>query len=249
MSTEAEHSPLEQFTVSPVIQMPRALGMDTSLTNSGIAMLVAVLLVALFFKVAMRKRAAIPGRFQSFAEIIYQFVYGILEENAGHKGKKFFPFIFSLFLFVLFVNMIGLVPLSFAPTAHISITLALGLLVFTVVTIVGIAKQGLVGFFGHFVPSGLPIWIVPLIFPIELISYLSRPLSLGVRLAANMTAGHTLMHVIAGFVAPLAVFGVLPLAFLAFMTGLELFVAILQAYVFTLLSCMYLSEALADNHH
>lgn len=249
MSTQAHHGPLDQFAVSPVFQLPHVGGVDTSVTNSALFMLLAVAVATLFFAVALRKRALIPGRMQSLAEIIYEFVHEIVEENAGHGGLKYFSFIFSLFLFILFVNFMGLIPYSFAPTSQIIVTLALGGAAFLVITLIALFKQGPIGFFKHFVPAGLPLVIAPLMLMIELVSYLSRPLSLAIRLAANITAGHTLIHVIAGFVAPLALFGILPIAFLVFMTGFELFVSILQAYVFTMLCCMYLSEALAEDAH
>jgi F-type H+-transporting ATPase subunit a len=244
----AHHSPLDQFAVSPVLQLPEFLGINASITNSALFMLLSVLAVGLLFAYAMRKRAAIPGRAQSLAEITYLFVDGILEENAGHAGRKYFPVIFTIFLFILFVNFLGLIPFSFASTSHIIVTFGMGATAFIAITIIAIIKQGPVGFFKHFIPEGLPLFIIPLTLAIELVSYLSRPFSLGIRLAANMAAGHTLIHVMAGFVAPLAIFGVLPIAFLVFMTGFEFFVAILQAYVFTLLTCMYLGEALADHH-
>lgn len=244
----AHHGPLDQFAVSPIVELPKILGIDTSITNSALFMLLAVALTVIVFVLALRKRTTIPGRAQSMAEITYQFVHGIVEENAGKEGLKYFPFIFTLFLFVLFVNFIGLVPKSFAPTSQIIVTFGMGAFVFLCITLIAFVKQGPVGFFKHFVPPGLPVFIIPLMFLIELVSYLSRPFSLGIRLAANMTAGHTLIHVIAGFVAPLALFGFLPVAFLVFMTGFEFFVAILQAYVFTMLCCMYLGEALADHH-
>lgn len=248
MSTEADHSPLEQFAVSPLVRLPEMFGIDTSLTNSALFMLVSVLVATIFFIIALRKRATIPGRTQSLAEVMYQFVEGIVEENTGHDGKKYFPFIFTLFLFILFVNLLGLVPHSFAPTSHIIVTFGMGAFVFMGITLIAFIKKGPIGFFKHFIPEGLPLIMAPLMLLIELVSYLSRPFSLGIRLAANMAAGHTLMHVIATFVAPLALFGILPIAFLVFMTGLEFFVAVLQAYVFTLLSCMYLGEALSDHH-
>jgi F-type H+-transporting ATPase subunit a len=244
-----QHSPLDQFTVSPIVELPKLFGINVSLTNSAVYMLVAVLAAAVLFVIATRKRAVVPGRAQSLAEITYQFVRCILEENAGPAGLKYFPFIFTLFLFVLFVNFIGLVPTSFAPTAQIFVTLGMGAAVFIAIMIIALVKQGPIKFFKHFVPEGLPLIIAPLVFAIELVSYLSRPFSLGIRLAANMTAGHTLIHVIAAFVAPLALFGFLPIVFLVFMTGFEFFVAILQAYVFTMLCCMYLGEALAEDHH
>lgn len=248
MSAGAEHSPLEQFTVSPIVRLPEVFGIDTSITNSALFMLLAVIIATIFFIIALRNRATIPGRAQSLAEVMYQFVDGIVEENTGHDGKKYFPFIFTLFLFILFVNLLGLVPTSFTPTSHIIVTLGMGAFVFLGITLIAIVKKGPIGFLKHFIPDGLPIVIAPLMLVIELVSYLSRPFSLGIRLAANMAAGHTLIHVIATFVAPLALFGILPIAFLMFMTGLEIFVAILQAYVFTLLSCMYLGEALSDHH-
>lgn len=241
-------NPLEQFIVKPLVRMPEAYGIDTSITNSALFMLLAVVVTTVLFLLAMRKRATVPGRAQSMAEITYQFVEGIVEENAGHDGKKYFPFIFTLFLFVLAMNLLGMIPYSFAPSSHIIVTLGLGALVFIMVMLIALVKKGPIGFIKQFIPDGLPVFIVPLMLVIELVSYLSRPFSLGIRLAANIAAGHTLMKVIAAFVFPLGVFGVLPIAFLMFMTGLEFFVAILQAYVFTLLSCMYLGEALADHH-
>lgn len=241
-------NPLEQFIVKPLVRMPEAYGIDTSITNSALFMLLAVVVTTVLFLLAMRKRATVPGRAQSMAEITYQFVEGIVEENAGHDGKKYFPFIFTLFLFVLAMNLLGMIPYSFAPSSHIIVTLGLGALVFLMVMLIALVKKGPIGFIKQFIPDGLPVFIVPLMLVIELVSYLSRPFSLGIRLAANIAAGHTLMKVIAAFVFPLGVFGVLPIAFLMFMTGLEFFVAILQAYVFTLLSCMYLGEALADHH-
>ncbi|MFZ4541377.1 MAG: F0F1 ATP synthase subunit A [Rickettsiales bacterium] len=242
------HGPLDQFAVSPIIKLPTALGIDTSITNSALYMLIAVGITAILFLFATRKKATIPGRMQSLAEITYQFVHDIVEENAGKAGLKYFPFLFSLFLFVLFVNFIGLVPTSFAPTSQIIVTLGMGAFVFLCITIIAFIKQGPIGFFKHFVPAGLPLWIAPIMFLIEMVSYLSRPFSLGIRLAANMTAGHTLIHVIATFVAPLALFGILPMVFLVFMTSFEFFVAILQAYVFTMLCCMYLGEAIEEHH-
>ncbi len=248
MAQNAQHGPLDQFAVSPIIQLPTTFGVDTSITNSALFMLLGVLLTILLFVFATRRRATIPGRMQSLAEITYQFVHGIVEENAGKAGLKYFPFLFSLFLFVLFVNFIGMVPKSFAPTSQIIVTLGMGAFVFLCITLIALVKQGPIGFFKHFVPAGLPLWIAPVMFLIEMVSYLSRPFSLGIRLAANITAGHTLIHVIAAFVAPLALFGVLPIAFLVFMTGFEFFVAILQAYVFTMLCCMYLGEAIEEHH-
>lgn len=242
-------NPLAQFEVSPIFSLPQLAGVNLSITNSSLVMLIAVVAITLFFTQSMRKQLMVPGRLQSVAELTYEFVHGIVDENVGHGGKKFFPFVFTLFMFILLMNLLGLFPYSFAPTSHIIITLGMGAFVFIAITIIGLIKQGLIGFFKHFIPDGLPLWLIPVIFVIELVSYCARPLSLSLRLAISMMAGHTLMYVIAMFVVPLGVlFAFLPIAFLVFMTGLEIFVAILQAYVFALMSCMYLSEALADHH-
>lgn len=243
------HSPLAQFEVHPIFQLPTYYGVDTSMTNSALFMILAVVSVFVFFALSMRKKAMIPGRLQGFAEVVYQFAHGIVLENAGKAGLKYFPFIFTLFLFILAINLLGMLPYSFTPTSHIIVTLGLGALTFTFVVIIGLIKQGPIGFFKHFLPDGIPVFILPLLFVIEMVSFLSRPLSLGIRLAANIAAGHTLMKVIAGFVLPMGLFGVLPITFIVFMTGFEIFVAILQAYVFALLSCLYLGEALAEHHH
>lgn len=249
VAEHAEHGPLDQFTVAPVVELPTFFGINMSITNSALVMIGVVIGTLLLFAYAMRARATVPGRMQSMAELTYQFVHNIVEENAGHAGLKYFPFFLALFLFIIMINFAGLIPSSFAPTAQISMTFAMGAIIFLGITLIGFAKKGPIGFFKHFLPSGLPVLLLPLIFVIELISYCSRPFSLAIRLAANMTAGHTLIHVIAGFVAPLAFFGIVPIAFLVFMVGFESFVSFLQAYVFTMLCCMYLGEALADDHH
>ncbi len=248
----AGHSPLEQFTVKPLVRMPELFGIDTSITNSSLFMLLSVAAVIVFFTLAMRKRATVPGRGQSLAEIIYQFVDTIVRENGGHDGKKYFSFFFTLFLFIAFVNLMGLLPYSFTATSHIIVTFGMGAFVFLAITGIALVKKGPIGFFKHFIPEGLPIAVIPVIFVIEVISYLARPISLSLRLAANMIAGHTLLKVIAGFVLPLGLLGVLPgvlpLGFLVVLYGIEFFVCILQAYVFTLLCSIYLGEALADHH-
>lgn len=245
----ASGNPLAQFEISPIVALPQLAGVDTSLTNSSLAMLLALTVASLFFIVAMRRRAMVPGRMQSLAEVTYEFVHGVVDENVGHAGHKFFPFIFTLFLFILFMNLLGLIPYSFAPTSHIAITSGMGACVFLGITIIALVKQGPIGFFKHFIPQGLPVVLAPLMLVIEMVSYLSRPFSLGIRLAANIAAGHILLAVIGSFVVPMGLlFAFLPMAFLVAMTGLEIFVAILQTYVFTLLSCMYLSEALAEHH-
>lgn len=251
------HSPLAQFEVKKLYELPTISGIDMSITNSALFLILAVVTIGLFYGIAMRKREMIPGRMQSLGEVIYQFVFTIVEENAGKKGLKFFPFIFTFFLFILSLNLLGMLPYSFAPTSHIIITFGLGATIFVFVVLVNIFKQGPINFIKHFVPPGLPLWIVPVIFCIEIITFLSRPLSLAIRLAANIGAGHTLMKVMAGFVVPVGasitvgtvIIGIFPMLFLIFMTGFEFFVAILQAYVFTLLSCLYLGEALVEHEH
>ncbi len=243
------HNPISQFDIKPLFEMPHLFGYDISFTNSSLFMVIAVLTIAIMYSLAMRARATVPGRWQGLAEVSYQFVEEILEENAGKAAKKYFPYIFSLFLFILFCNLIGMVPFSFTVTSHIIVTFGVAIVVFSAVTLVGMVNQGPIKFFKHFIPEGLPIFIVPLVFLIELISFLSRPVSLAIRLAANMMAGHTLLKVIAGFVVPLGIFGIAPLAFLVLLTGFEIFIAILQAYIFTLLTCIYLSESVAEEHH
>lgn len=245
----AGHNPIEQFNVKPLVELPALFGHDISFTNSALFMVLAVIGVGLMFFSAMRARAVVPGRWQSMAEISYQFVENIIIDNAGKAGLKYFPYIFSLFLFILFCNLLGMVPFSFTATSHIIVTFGVAAVVFSAVTILGLIKQGPVHFFAHFIPEGLPKWIAPIVFLIELISFLSRPISLSIRLAANMMAGHTLLKVIAGFVVPLGIFGVAPMAFLVLLTGFEIFIAILQAYIFTLLTCIYLSESVAEAHH
>lgn len=243
------HSPLSQFEITPIYELPTYYGIDTSVTNSALFMILAVLTVFFFYSIAMRNRAMVPGRLQSFAEVIYQFAHGIVVENAGKEGLKYFPVIFTLFLFILTINLLGMLPYSFTPTSHIIVTLGMGAFVFLGIVVIGLIKQGPIGFFKHFVPDGIPFWIIPILFLIEMVSFLSRPFSLGIRLAANIGAGHTLMKVMAAFVLPLGLLGALPMLFLVFMTGLEIFVAILQAYVFTLLACLYLGESLAEHQH
>jgi F-type H+-transporting ATPase subunit a len=248
-----EHSPLDQFIVSPIVQLPPLFSIDTSLTNSALFMLISVLVAVLFFSFAMRKRAAIPGRTQSLAEIIVQFVQGIVEENVGHDGKKYFPFILTLFLFILFVNLLGLLPASFTPTSHIAVTAILGFGVFIFVTLLGFAKHG-IGYLGLFWMKDAPLILRPIIAVIEVISYFVRPVSHSIRLAGNIMAGHAVIKVFAAF-APMiliSAIGVLvtPVSVLAIVAiyALEVLVAFIQAYVFTILTCVYLKDALHPGH-
>lgn len=242
----ANHSPLAQFEVKKLIPIEVA-GYDVSFTNASLFMVIAVLCVGMFISLGMRKRALVPGRFQSMVEMVYQFVADMISENAGKEGLKFFPIIFSLFIFVLFCNLLGMVPFSFTVTSHIIVTFAFAAFVFIGVTCVGFWKHGL-HFLHFFVPQGLPGGIGGLLLKvfmvvIEFFSYLARPVSLSIRLAANMMAGHTLMKIMASFVG-VGLVGVFPFAFLLIFTGFEIFVACLQAYIFALLCSVYLNDAL-----
>jgi F-type H+-transporting ATPase subunit a len=237
------HSPLAQFEIKTLI--PLKLGeTDVSFTNSALYMSLAVGLAILFLVIGMRRRELVPGRWQSMAEISYEFVANLLRDTVGAEGRKFFPFVFTLFMFVLFGNMLGMTPYSFTFTSHIIVTFAMALVVFLVVTILGFVKHGL-HFFSFFAPPGVSVALWPLMIPIEIISYLSRPVSLSLRLFANLTAGHTMLKVFAGFVVSMGVVGgILPLAFVVALTGLEILIAFLQAYVFTILTCFYINDAI-----
>ncbi len=218
-------------------------GVNAAFTNSSLYMAVAVVGVTLFLTLGMRKAAIVPGRWQSMSEILYEFISGMVRDNAGRDARAYFPFIFTLFMFILFANMIGLVPGAFAVTSHVIVTFALAAVVFLGVTVIAIAKHGF-KFFTYFLPPDTPLYMAPLLVPIEVISYLARPITLSLRLFANMMAGHTMLHVFAGFVIVLGVFGIAPMAVIVALYVLELLVALLQAYVFAILTCLYLHDAL-----
>jgi F-type H+-transporting ATPase subunit a len=236
-------NPLEQFTIKTLI--PIHLGeVDASLTNSGLFMILTVAAILLFLTLGMRQRLLVPGRWQSLAEISYEFIAGMIRDNVGSEGRKYFPFVFSLFMFILFANLIGLIPYAFTFTSHIAVTFAMALVVFLGVTAIAIARHGL-HFFTFFLPIGVPKVMAPVLVPIEVLSYLSRPISLSIRLFANMMAGHTMMKVFAGFVIPLGILGGwAPLTVDVALTAFEFLVAFLQAYVFTILTCLYLNDAI-----
>lgn len=237
-------SPLHQFEIHPIIPIQLGdAGVDVSFTNSALFMVLAMVLMSGFMVLGMRRSAIVPGRWQCAAEMAYEFIANMLRDTVGQEGRKYFPFVFTVFMFVLFGNLLGMVPYSFTFTSHIVVTFALAFIIFVGVTILGFVKHGF-HFFSFFVPPGTPLPMYPLLIPIEVISYLSRPISLSVRLFANMLAGHTLLKVIAGFVWALGVFGILPLAFVVALTGLEILIACLQAYVFTILTCLYINDAL-----
>jgi len=235
-------SPLEQFEVKTIVPIEIG-GVDVSFTNSSLMMVIAVVIGGGFVALAASRGAIVPGRFQSVAELLYEFIAGIIRETIGNEGRRYFPIIFTVFLFILIGNMLGMVPYSFTFTSHIVVTFVMALVVFVGVTLLGFARHGL-HFFSFFVPPGAPIWMWPLLIPIEVISYLSRPISLSVRLFANMLAGHMILKVIAGFVFALGIAGIIPLVVVVALTGLEILIAFLQAYVFTILTCLYIKDAL-----
>lgn len=242
MAASEPHGPLEQFEIHRIVPMKLG-GLDLSFTNSALFMVVALTLVTGFLILGMRRGALVPDRWQCAAELSYEFIAGLIRDTVGAEGRRYFPIVFSLFMFILVGNLLGMVPYSFTFTSHIIVTFALASVVFIGVTILGFVKHGM-RFFGMFVPPGAPIAMWPLLIPIEVISYLSRPISLSVRLFANMLAGHTLVKVIAGFIGIMGVFGILPLAVVVALTGLEILIAFLQAYVFAILTCLYINDAL-----
>lgn len=234
-------NPLHQFEISPILKMSIA-GIDVSFTNSSIAVVAAVIAICTFFLIGLRNKSLVPNRMQACVEVAYTFVAQLIDDNVGQKGLKYFPFVFSIFFFILLGNLLGMVPYMFTFTSHIIVTFTLAMVVFLFITILGIALHGF-RFFTLFAPKGLPKFLIPVIVPIELISYLSRPVSLSIRLFANMMAGHTMMKVFAGFAAMLGIIGVVPIAVNAILTGFETVIAVLQAYIFTILTCVYLNDA------
>lgn len=239
--------PMHQFEIQRLIRL-EIFGIDASFTNSALWMVIAVAAVTLLTVWGMSGRALVPGRLQSVAELAYEFVANMVRENVGSAGQKYFPFIFTLFMFVLASNMLGMIPYSFTVTSHIIVTFALAIFIFLGVTVIGFVRHG-AGFLKFFVPSGVPAALLPLLVVIEVISYLTRPVSLSVRLFANMMAGHTMLKVFASFVVGLGIIGGwAPLAFMVAFTGLEVLVAFLQAYVFAILTCIYLNDALHMHH-
>ncbi len=242
MAAEQHHSPLSQFEVRTLVPIEIG-GVDASFTNAALFMVIVVTSVCLFLSLGMQRRALVPGRWQSMVELSYEFIANLVRDNVGSEGRRFFPFVFALFMFILFANVIALVPYTFTVTSHIVVTFALAAVVFVMVTVVGLVKHGL-HFFSLFLPKGVPIALAPLLIPIEIISYLARPVSLALRLFANLTAGHTMLKVFGGFVVLLGLAGVAPLVVIVVLFGLETLIAFLQAYVFTILTCIYLNDAL-----
>ncbi len=246
--------PIHQFAITDIVTFGEVGGVKIAFTNSALFMVVVVALIAAFLLLTTGGRGLVPSRLQSMAEISYEFVANMLRESAGSEGMRFFPFVFSLFMFVLFANLIGMVPYFFTVTSHIIITFAMAMTVFLTVIIYGFWRNGL-GFLKLFVPEGVPGVLLPLIVAIEVLSFLSRPISLSVRLFANMLAGHITLKVFAGFVISLSALGaagylgaIIPLALTVALTALEFLVAFLQAYVFAILTCMYLNDAIHPSH-
>ncbi len=235
-------SPVEQFALKPLVPL-HVGGVDLSFTNSSMWMAITVIGVTAFLTLSMRSGRLVPGRWQSMAEVSYEFIANMLRENVGSEGRGYFPFIFTLFLFILFGNLFGMIPYAYTFTSQIIVTFAMAITVFVGVTVIGLVRHGL-RFFTLFVPSGTPLVMAPLLVPIEIISYFVRPVSLSVRLFANMMAGHTMMKVFGGFAVLMGVLGVAPVALLVALTGFEILVAFLQAYVFTVLTCLYLHDAI-----
>lgn len=235
-------NPLEQFQIKKILDVDLGI-VDASFTNSALFMVLAVAVVSSFLILGMRERSVVPGRWQSLVELSYEFVANMVRDNVGSDGRKYFPFIFSLFMFFLVGNMLGLLPYSFTFTSHLAVTFGMAMVVFIGTTVIAFAKHG-IKFFGFFLPHGTPIFVAPLLVPIEILSYFFRPISLALRLFANMTAGHTLLKVFGGFVVAMGVAGVVPLVAVIAVTGIEVIIAFLQAFVFTILTCIYLNDAL-----
>jgi F-type H+-transporting ATPase subunit a len=248
-------SPMHQFEISAYHPIEIA-GVDLAFTNSSLWMMIAVALSSAFFLAASRRKALVPGRMQLMAESAYDFVARLITDNmgGGDKGREYFPLIFTLFIFVFAGNALGLIPYSFTYTSHLAVTAALALLVFLSVVVIGVIRHGS-HFFSLFVPSGVPVFILPLVVLIEFVSFLSRPVTLSVRLFANMVAGHVILKVIAGFGIMFATIGgaawlgtILPIAMNVVMIGFEFFIAFIQAYVFAVLTCIYLKDTIEIEH-
>jgi F-type H+-transporting ATPase subunit a len=247
--------PIHQFQITKLFTLGHIGGQEIAFTNSSAYMFLSVAVISLLMIGGTAGRQLVPGRVQSMAELSYEFVASMIKSTAGTEGMKFFPLVFSLFMFIAVSNLIGIIPYAFTVSSHIIVTVTLALLVFFIVLFYGIYKNGL-KFFKLFVPSGVPIFVMPIVVPIEVISFLLKPISHSVRLFANMLAGHIALKVFAGFIAMLGVSlgaigwvgGVLPLGLTVALTALELLVAFLQAYVFAILTCIYLNDALHPGH-
>jgi F-type H+-transporting ATPase subunit a len=237
-----ELKPLEQFQIERLV--PLHIGeIDVSYTNSALLMTIVVVLVTTLVIVGTRRAELVPGRLQSMVEMTYEFVADMIDSNVGREARSYLPFIFTLFTFILAANLIGLIPYSFTVTSHIIVTFALAAVVFIGVTIIGIVRHGF-HFLSLFVPHGVPLPLLVILVPIEVLSYFIRPFTLSIRLFANMLAGHTMLAILGGFAASIGFLAIFPVAINTAMFALELLVAVLQAYVFAILTCLYLSDAI-----
>ncbi len=239
-------NPLDQFNIFTIFSLPKAMNLNIDFTNASLYMALSVISAVLFLFYGTRNKSLFPGKFQAFVEIIYNFVMNIINDNAGQEGKKYFPIIFTIFLFICFCNLCGMLPLpmKFTVTSHIAVTFAMSIFVFLWVTAIGIKTQK-AGFFRLFLPDGTPWWLAPMMIFIELFAYISRPVSLAIRLTANMVAGHTILDVIAAFVISIGnFFSIVPFVFVCCLIAFEIFIAILQSYIFTVLVCVYLNDSL-----
>ncbi len=242
-----EHdSPMHQFVIGKFGEW-QVGGLDFAFSKAAVFMLVAVVFIAVFLMLTTSRRALVPGRWQCLTEIWYEFISDMVKETVGADGRRFFPFVFSVFSFIVVINLLGMLPYAYTVTSHIAVTGALAIMVFVLVTGIALSRHGL-HFLSFFVPKGVPFVMLLLVVPIEVLSYFMRPISHSVRLFANMTAGHTMLKVFGGFVVKMGIFGVLPLALIVALTGLEVAIAFLQAYVFTILTCLYLNDAIHLEH-
>lgn len=242
-----KHSPLAQFEVKKIVDF-KVGSLDLGFTNSALYMVIATFLIITFMISATRKKLLVPSRVQVVAEGVYNFINDMVVSSIGEEGRKFFPLIFSLSTFILLCNVLGMTPYSFTATSQVVITLSLALVAFVTITVFAIIRNGFLGFLHMFLPSGVPMWMAPAIFAIEFFSFLIRPITLSVRLFANLVAGHVLLKVVAGFIISLGmIFGILPFLFSVIMIGFELFVAVLQSYIFAILVCAYFSETVREH--
>lgn len=247
------NDPMHQFVISSIWDW-EVMGVPLHFTNSSAWMIVTIITITAFMSFSMSGRSLVPGRMQLIAELSYEFIANMVRENAGSEGMKFFPFVFTIFVFILTANMLGMIPYSFTVTSHIAVTFALAAVIISIVLVYGLMRNGL-KFFKLFLPSGVPLILAPLLIVIEIISFLSRPISLSVRLFANMLAGHTMLKVFAGFVVNIGAKGgffivaaAVPLIGATALMGLEFLVAFLQAFIFSILTCIYLNDAIHPGH-
>ncbi len=252
--SDAAHSPLHQFEIQPIVNLPVTDHINLAFTNSSLWMMVATLASIVLFSVATAPRAVVPGRLQALAEGVYGFIANMVRENTGPAGMAYFPFVFTTFMVVFLGNALGMIPHSFTYTSHIIVTGALALMIFFMVLGIGLVRHG-THFLHLFLPPGVPLWLAPIIIPIELISFLVRPVTLSVRLFANMMAGHIMLKVFAGLsVAAMGLgaggiaVGLMPALFNTVLMGFEFLIAFLQAYVFTILTCIYLKDTVEIGH-